>query len=182
MGAVMDKDIKDLKVLFDEKSVSTKTAEIAEQINKDFGEKDDLTVICVLKGSSIFCCDLIKHLKMPVQLEFIKVSSYGNGQVSSGNVKALDLTLPSLKHKNVIIVEDIIDTGCTLKFLVDMIKNTHCPEACKIVTFLNKKIARKIHIEPDYFGYEVDDKFVVGYGLDYDGYFRNLPYIGYFPN
>lgn len=173
--------VENLKILFDEEQVHSKTVEIARQINEDFGTGEDLTVICVLKGSSIFCCDLIKHLNMPVQLEFIKVSSYGNAQVSSGNVKALDLTLPNLKNKNVIIVEDIIDTGCTLKFLVDVIQNTHCPKVCKIVTFLNKKIARKTAIDADYYGYEVDDKFVVGYGLDYEGYFRNLPYIGYFP-
>lgn len=176
----MDKKIEDLKMLFDEEAVKKRTKELAAQINESFGQVEDLTVICVLKGSSIFCCDLIKYLKMPVQLEFIKVSSYGNAQVSSGHVKALDLTLPALKDKNVLIVEDIIDTGCTLKFLVDLIQNTHHPKSCKIVTFLNKKIARTACIEPDFYGFEADDKFVVGYGLDYEGYFRNLPYIGYF--
>ncbi len=177
----MDKKIEDLKILIDESDVQIKTMELADKINEDFGDKEDLTVICVLKGSSIFCANLTKYLKMPVQMEFIKVSSYGNDLVSSGDVKALDLTLPSLKDKNVLIVEDIIDTGCTLKFLVDLIKNTPQPKVLKIVTFLNKKIARKICLEPDYYGFEVDDKFVVGYGLDYEGYFRNLPYIGYFP-
>lgn len=176
----MDKKLEDLKILFDEEQVHSKTIELAKKINQDFGTYEDLTVICVLKGSSIFCCDLIKYLKMPVQLEFIKVSSYGNAQVSSGNVKALDLTLPNLKNKNVLVVEDIIDTGCTLKFLVDLVSSTHCPKCCKIVTFLNKKIARKTPIDPDYYGFEINDKFVVGYGLDYEGYFRNLPYIGYF--
>ncbi len=176
----MDKKIEDLKMLFDEETVQKRTKELAAQINDVFGKNEDLTVICVLKGSSIFCCDLIKHLKMPVQLEFIKVSSYGNAQVSSGHVKALDLTLPALKDKNVLVVEDIIDTGCTLKFLIDLIQNTHHPKACKIVTFLNKKIARTAQIEPDFYGFEIDNKFVVGYGLDYEGYFRNLPYIGYF--
>ena len=139
----MDKKIEDLKMLFDEEAVKKRTKELAAQINESFGQVEDLTVICVLKGSSIFCCDLIKHLKMPVQLEFIKVSSYGNAQVSSGHVKALDLTLPALKDKNVLVVEDIIDTGCTLKFLIDLIQNTHHPKACKIVTFLNKKSRSK---------------------------------------
>lgn len=178
----MDKNLKDLKILFTEEDVCKRTKELADMINDDFGTLEDLTVICVLKGSSIFCCDLIKHLKMPVQLEFIKVSSYGNAQKSSGNVKALDLTLPMLEGKNVIIVEDIIDTGCTLKFLRDMIQRTHAPKHLGIITFLNKKIARITDIQPDYYGFEIDDKFVVGYGLDYEGYFRNLPYIGYFPN
>ena len=176
----MEKKIEDLKMLFDEEAVQKRTKEIAAQINATLGATEDLTVICVLKGSSIFCCDLIKHLKMPIQLEFIKVSSYGNAQVSSGHVKALDLTLPALKGKNVLVVEDIIDTGCTLKFLVDLIQKTHHPNFCKIVTFLNKKIARTTEIEPDFYGFEVDNKFVVGYGLDYEGYFRNLPYVGYF--
>lgn len=178
----MKKNLNELKVLFSEEEVAQKTEELAKQINNDFGTKEDLTVICVLKGSSIFCCDLIKHLKMPVQLEFIKVSSYGNAQTSSGNVKALDLTLPDLEGKNVVIVEDIIDTGCTLKFLCDLLHRTHSPKHLGIITFLNKKIARKTDIQPDYYGFEVDDKFVVGYGLDYEGYFRNLPFIGYFPN
>lgn len=177
-----DKKIEDLKILFDENQVKEKTLEIAEKINQTYGTKEDLTVICVLKGSSIFCCDLIKHLKMPIQLEFIKVSSYGNDQKSSGDVKALDLTLPSLSGKNVIIVEDIIDTGCTLKFLCDIIHRTHAPKNLGIATFLNKKIARITEIEPEFYGFEIDDKFVVGYGLDYCGYFRNLPYIGYFPD
>lgn len=178
----MKKSVKDLKILFNADKVLKRTKELAEEINRDFDIDEDLTVICVLKGSSIFCCDLIKYLKMPVQLEFIKVSSYGNEQKSSGNVKALDLTLPILEGKNVIIVEDIIDTGCTLKFLCDMIQRTHAPKHLGIITFLNKKIARITDIQPDYYGFEIDDKFVVGYGLDYEGYFRNLPYIGYFPD
>ena len=107
----MDKKIEDLKMLFDEEAVKKRTKELAAQINESFGQVEDLTVICVLKGSSIFCCDLIKHLKMPVQLEFIKVSSYGNAQVSSGHVKALDLTLPALKDKNVLVVEERLTKG-----------------------------------------------------------------------
>lgn len=176
----MDKDIKELKILFSEKEVIKKTQEIAERINKEFNLNEDLVVICVLKGSSMFCCDLIKYLKMPIKLEFIRVSSYGNSKTSSGNVQALDLTLPHLENENVLIVEDIIDTGCTMKFLSDIICNNHKPKTFKLVSFLNKKIARKTDIEPDFYGFEVDDKFVVGYGLDYEGYFRNLPYIGYF--
>ena len=175
-----DKRVEDLKVLFSKEDIEKRIEQLAHQINKDFGTKDDLTLICVLKGSSIFCCDLSKHLKMPVQMEFIRVSSYGNAQISSGHVQALDLTLPNLENKNALIVEDIIDTGCTLKFLTDILCRTHGPKNLKVVTLLNKKIARKTDIEPDYYCFEVDDKFVVGYGLDYEGYFRNLPYVGYF--
>lgn len=177
---MLDRKVEDLKVLFSKEQVEQRTIELADEINRDLGTKEDLVLICVLKGSSLFCCDLMRHLKMPVQIEFIRVSSYGNAQATSGNVQALDLTLPNLEDKNVIIVEDIIDTGCTMKFLFDIICRTHRPKSLKLVTFLNKKIARKIPVEPDYYGFEIDDKFVVGYGLDYEGYMRNIPYIGYF--
>ena len=177
---MLDRKVEDLRILFTKEQIEQKVQELAQIINKDFGSDEELVLICVLKGSSIFCCDLAKHLKMPVEMEFIRVSSYGNAKTSSGNVQALDLTLPNLENKNAIIVEDIIDTGCTMKFLTDIICRTHQPKTLKVITFLNKKMARKTDIEPDYYGFEIDDKFVVGYGLDYEGYMRNLPYIGYF--
>ena len=177
-----DRKVEDLKILFTQEQIEQRTRELAQEINRDFGTEKDLILICVLKGSSIFFCDLSKHLKMPVQMEFIRVSSYGNAKQSSGTVQAMDLTLPNLENKNALIVEDIIDTGCTMKFLTELLCRTHKPEKLKVVTLLNKKIARKTDIEPDYYGFEIDDKFVVGYGLDYEGYMRNLPYIGYFEN
>lgn len=177
---MMDRNVEDLKILFSQEQIEARTKELAQKINEDYGTEKDLTLICVLKGSSIFCCDLSKHLNMPVQIEFIRVSSYGNSRTSSGNVQALDLTLPNLEGKNALIVEDIIDTGCTIKFLTDLLCRTHKPQDLKVVTLLNKKMARKVDIQPDYYGFEIDDKFVVGYGLDYEGYMRNLPYIGYF--
>ena len=177
---MLDKNVEDLKILFSQEAIEARTKELAEQINEEFGTEETLTLVCVLKGSSMFFCDLAKHLKMPVQMEFIRVSSYGNAKVSSGHVQAIDLTLPNLEDKNVIIVEDIMDTGCTMEFLRDMLCRTHGPKNFRIITLLNKKIARKVDMEPDYYGFEVDDKFVVGYGLDYEGYFRNLPYVGYF--
>lgn len=177
---MLDKKVEDLKILFSQEQIEQKNIELAKQINQDFGTDEELVLICVLKGSTIFCCDLCKHLKMPVEMEFIRVSSYGNAKSSSGNVQAIDLTLPNLENKNVLIVEDIIDTGCTMEFLLNVICRTHKPKNLKVVTFLNKKMARKTDIEPNYYGFEIDDKFVVGYGLDYEGYMRNLPYIGYF--
>ena len=177
---MLDRKVEDLKILFSKEQIDARTEELAEQINNDFGVEDDLILICVLKGSSIFCCDLSKYLKMPVKMEFIRVSSYGNAQVSSGSVQALDLTLPNLENENVLIVEDIIDTGCTMKFLTELLERTHKPKTLKVVTLLNKKIVRKVDLEPDYYGFEIDDKFVVGYGLDYEGYMRNIPYVGYF--
>jgi len=169
----------DLNILLTEDEIQNKITELAKSLN-DFYNNEELYLICVLKGSVMFMVDLSKHLKMPLKMEFIRVSSYGNEKTSSGNVQALDLTLPNLEDKNVLIVEDIIDTGCTMEFLTNVLCRTHKPQNLKLITLLNKKCARKTNLEPDYYGFEIDDKFVVGYGLDYEGYMRNLPYIGYF--
>ncbi len=178
----LDKDIKDLRVLISEEEIQAKLKTFAEDIEKIFPTDEEIYVICVLKGSIMFCADLVKHFKHPVQMEFIRISSYGHEQKSTNNLQAIDLTLPNLHNKNVIIVEDIIDTGLTARFLTDLFKIKHHPKKLAFVSLLNKKCARQIDIEPDFYGFEIDDKFVVGYGLDYKGYFRNLPYIGYFPN
>ena len=176
-----DKDIKDLQVLISADEIQKKVKDLAAEIEKVFPADEDIYVICVLKGSSMFCIDLVKHFKHNVQMEFIRISSYGHETKSSNNLQAIDLTLPNLNNKNVLIVEDIIDTGLTARFLTDLFKIKHLPKKLVFTTLLNKKCARQIDIEPDFYGFEVDDKFVVGYGLDYKGYFRNLPYIGYFP-
>lgn len=178
----LDKDVNELKVLFSESEIQNKLKTLAEDIGKEFPKGEDIYVICVLKGSVLFCVDLVKHFENnPVQMEFIRISSYGNEAKSSNNLQAVDLTLPNLHEKNVLIVEDIIDTGLTARFLTDLFKIKHHPKKLLFVSLLNKKCARQIDIEPDLYGFEVDDKFVVGYGLDYKGYLRNLPYIGYFP-
>ena len=178
----LDKDIKDLKVLISEEEIQAKLKIFAQDIEKVFPADEEIYVICVLKGSVMFCADLVKHFKHPVQIEFIRISSYGHEQKSTNNLQAIDLTLPNLHDKNVLIVEDIIDTGLTARFLTDLFKIKHHPKKLAFVALLNKKCARQIEIEPDFYGFEIDDKFVVGYGLDYKGYYRNLPYIGYFPN
>ena len=178
----LDKDIKDLKVLISEDDIQQKLKTLALQIEEEFDKNEVIYVICVLKGSVMFCVDLVKHINNPVQMEFIRISSYGNESKSSNNLQAIDLTLPNLADKNVLIVEDIIDTGLTARFLTDLFKIKHHPKKLLFVSLLNKKCARQIDIEPDLYGFEIDDKFVVGYGLDYKGYYRNLPYIGYFPN
>ncbi len=178
---LLDKDIRELKSLITEEDIKKRLKDLASKIDREFYGSDELIVICVLKGSVIFCCDLIKYINIPVKMEFIRISSYGSECKSSNTLKAIDLTLPDMKGKDVLIVEDIVDTGLTAKFLVDLIKMEHQPDKLKFVSLLNKKCARKIEIEPDLYGFEIDDKFVVGYGLDYKGYFRNLPYIGYFP-
>jgi len=116
---------------------------------------------------------------MPVKMEFIRLSSYGSSTTSSGKVRAVDISLPDLNDKNVLIVEDIIDTGLTAKFLLDFIDNNFHTKSTKFCSLLDKKCFRKTDIEADYVGFDIDNKFVIGYGLDFDGHFRNLPYIGY---
>lgn len=179
---VLDRHLKDLKMLISEQEIHQRLKELGLQVDEEFKDTDEICVICVLKGAAMFCCDFTKYIKTPVQIEFIRISSYGNDVRSSNNLKAIDLTLPDMHQKDVLIVEDIVDTGLTAKFLIDLINMEHQPKRLKFVSLLNKKCARKTEIEPDMYGFEVDDKFVVGYGLDYKGYYRNLPYIGYFPS
>lgn len=176
-----DKNINDLKVLFTEEMIQKRVKELALDIEKVFPPDETIYVICVLKGSFFFCTELVKHFKHNIQLEFIRISSYGNSSKSSGTMQTLDLTLPNLENKNVLITEDIIDSGLTAQFLLNMFKIKCRPKKLVFASLLNKKCARKIDIEPDFYGFEIDDKFIAGYGMDYKGFFRNLPYIGYFP-
>lgn len=169
---------ENIKHLYTEEEIQARVKEVAKVINKDYGN-EELYVICVLKGSVMFTTDLVKYLTMPVQMEFIRLSSYGSSTVSSGKVRAVDLSLPDLNGKNVLIIEDIVDTGLTAKFLLDFIDNNFETQSTKFCSLLDKKCCRKIEIDVDYTGFEIDNKFVIGYGLDYDGHFRNLPYIGY---
>lgn len=168
----------DIKPLFTREDIQKKVIEVANEINSHYGE-EEVYVVCVLKGSVMFTTDLVKHLTMPVKMEFIRLSSYGHSTTSSGKVNAVDISLPDLNGKNVLIVEDIIDTGLTAKFLLDFVDNNFTTKTTKFCSLLDKKCFRKTSIEADYVGFEVDNKFVIGYGLDFNGNFRNLPYIGY---
>ena len=174
----MEIKIEELKVLFSEEQLQTRIKELAAEMNK-FYNGEEVIAICVLKGAVMFAVDLVKHLDMPLQLEFIRLSSYGSSTTTSGKVNAVDIQLPELNDKNVLIIEDIVDTGLTAKFLIDFMNCNFHTKSIKFCSLLDKKITRKVEVEPDYYGFDVDDKFVVGYGLDYDGYFRNLKYIGY---
>lgn len=169
---------EDIKNLFNEEEIQNKIKEVAEELNADY-KNEELYVVGVLKGSVLFTADLVKHLKMPVKMEFIRLSSYGSSTKSSCTVKAVDLSLPDLNEKNVLVIEDIIDTGLTAKFLFDFINNSFQTKTTKLCALLDKKCCRTNDMNADYIGFEIDNKFVVGYGLDYDGDFRNLPYIGY---
>ena len=168
----------DLKVLFSETQIQEAIANLGNVLNKKYKD-EEIYLICVLKGSVMFMADLAKHLKMPVKMEFIRLSSYGSAFTSTGKVNAVDISLPDLNDKNVLVIEDIIDTGHTAKFLVDFINLNFHTKTMKFCSLLDKKIKREVDIDADYYCFEIDDKFLVGYGLDYDGYYRNIPYIGY---
>lgn len=168
----------DLKILYSKEKIQEKISELGAILN-DYYKKEELCLICVLKGSVMFMVDLAKHLKMPLKMEFIKLSSYGSNFTSSGKVNAVDIVLPDLNDKNVLIIEDIIDTGHTAKFLVDFINLNFKTKSLKFCSLLDKKCKREVDIDADFYCFEVDNKFLVGYGLDYDGYYRNIPYIGY---
>ncbi len=169
-------NIDDVKVLINKNDVSKRIKELAEQINKDY-ENKPITILCILKGSVFFTTELAKHLSPTTNLEFIEVSSYGSGTVP-GDIKMLKDTRDSIAKKDVLIVEDIIDSGRTLSYLVNMLKNRK-PNSLKICTLLSKPERRKVDIDVDYIGFEIPNKFVVGYGMDIDEKFRNLDYIGY---
>jgi len=169
-----------LKVLIDENTLIGRIQELADQINEHYGTQEELTLVCILKGAIMFCTELCYYLKMPVKMEFVQLSSYGPAQKSSGEVSQISLKLPSFKDKNVLIVEDIIDTGLTIRFLRDFIDTKCLAKNVKIAAMFDKKCARKYDVQPDFYAFDVDDKFIVGFGLDYNELYRNLPYIGYF--
>lgn len=168
----------DLKILFSKEIIQEKIKELAEKLNLVY-ENQELYLICVLKGSVMFMVDLSKYLKMPLRMEFIRLSSYGSGFTSTGKVSAVDIALPDLNNKNVLIIEDIIDTGHTAKFLIDFINHNFKTKSLKFCSLLDKKCKREVDVDADFYCFEIDNKFLVGYGLDYDGYYRNIPYIGY---
>lgn len=165
-----------VEVLLSEEEVDKRIQEIGDQISKDYAGKQ-VHLVCVLKGGSFFMCELAKRIKVPVSLDFMSVSSYGSGTQSSGIVRIVkDLDEP-LEGKNVLVVEDIVDSGRTLSYLMEMMKERGAADV-KICTLLDKPERRVVDVKVDYTGFSIPDEFVVGYGLDYDQRYRNLPYIG----
>lgn len=169
--------MEDIKVLIDEQTIQSKILKMAEQISKDYAGKE-ITLICILRGSTFFTVDLAKRIRNNMKLEFIEVSSYETGTESSEKIKLNKDINSSIEGKDILVVEDIIDTGRTLSYLMTYLKDKN-PNSIKLCTLLNKPSRRIIDVEVDYVGFEIEDKFVVGYGLDINQYYRNLPYIGY---
>jgi hypoxanthine phosphoribosyltransferase len=165
------------KVLIPEVKLQARVQEIAHEINHDYRGRS-IVAICILKGSFIFFSDIIRHLDLPLSCEFLGVSSYGSKMVSSGEVKVtLDINEP-LEGKHVIVFEDIVDSGLTLNYLMDMLRSRK-PASLKSCSLLLKPDSLKTDIQVDYTGFKIGKEFVVGYGLDHAGKFRGLPYIGY---
>ena len=165
-----------IRVLLSEEEVDRRIKEVADQINRDYAGKE-VHLICVLKGGVFFMCELAKRITVPVSLDFMSVSSYGDDTKSSGVVRIVkDLDQP-LEGKDVLIVEDIIDSGRTLHYLIPVLKQRN-PASIRLCALLNKPDRREIEVQIDYLGFDIPDEFVVGYGLDYAQKYRNLPYIG----
>ena len=165
-----------ISVLIPEEKVEARIAELAAQISKEY-EGRTLELICVLKGSLFFTCELAKRVTIPVTIDCMSVSSYENGTVSLGRVKIVKDLDENILNKDVLIVEDIIDSGRTMRYLMDMLA-ARGPKSLKLCTLLDKPDRRVVEVDPDYCGFEIPDKFVVGYGMDYAQKYRNLPYIG----
>jgi hypoxanthine phosphoribosyltransferase len=164
------------EALITEDEIALRIEALGDAITKDF-ENEDLVVICVLKGAFVFCSDLIKNINRPLKLEFISLSSYGDSTNSSGNVRFdMDITT-NIEGKNVLIVEDIVDSGLTVKTLMELLM-VRRPKKIKLASLLFKPSKIKHNVKIDYLGFEIEDKFVIGYGLDYAGRYRELPYIG----
>ena len=165
-----------IRVLLTEEEVERRIQEIGAKISEDYADKE-IHLICVLKGGSYFMCELSKRITVPVTLDFMSVSSYGSDTKSSGVVKIVKDLDDSIKDKNVLVVEDIVDSGRTLNYLLEMLRKRE-PASVKLCTLLDKPSRRVVDVEVNYTGFEIPDEFVVGYGLDYDQKYRNLPYIG----
>lgn len=165
-----------IRVLLPEEEVDARIQAIGEQVSRDYAGRQ-VHLICVLKGGSFFMCELAKRITVPVSMDFMAVSSYGGGTESKGVVKIVkDLDEP-IKDKDVLVVEDIVDSGRTLSYLLEMLW-ARGPESLRLCTLLDKPERRVVDVDVDYTGFQIPDRFVVGYGLDYDQKYRNLPYIG----
>jgi hypoxanthine phosphoribosyltransferase len=165
-----------IRVMIPEEEVDAKIAELGKKISEDYAGKQ-VHLICILKGSVFFTCELAKRITVPVTLDFMSVSSYGDGTASSGIVKIAKDLDETLEGKEVIVIEDIIDSGRTLSYLLDVLGKRK-PNSLRLCTLLDKPDRRVANVKVDYVGFEFPDEFVVGYGLDYAQKYRNLPYIG----
>ena len=162
--------------MFTEEQIREKVIELGKQIENDY-KGEEILVVGILKGANVFTCDLIRQIDLDVKIDFMSVSSYGSGTESSGTVRILKDLDTDIKGRNVLIVEDIIDSGRTLSNLVKELQIRE-PKSLKLCTLLDKSSRRVVDVDVEYVGFEIEDKFIVGYGIDYAEKYRNLPYIG----
>lgn len=166
------------EIIISEEEIKKRIKELADEITGSYKPDEELVMVCILRGAIIFMADLAKEINLPVIFDFMDVSSYGEGTSSSGVVRIIKDLEENIEGRHVMIVEDIMDTGITLKYVIEMLK-TREPASIKIVTLLDKPERRVVkQIQADFNGFEIPDKFVVGYGLDFAEKYRNLPYIG----
>ena len=165
-----------ISVLIPEEEIRKRIAEVGAQLSRDY-EGEEVLMICILRGGVFFACELAKHLTVPVSMDFMCVSSYGSGTVSSGRVKIIKDLYENIEGKHVLIAEDIVDSGNTLSTLIKILQ-VRKPASIRLCTLLDKPERRVVDIKADYSCFEIPDKFVVGYGLDYNQHYRNLPYVG----
>lgn len=163
------------KILFTREEINNRVKELGKEIN-EFYKGKDLVVLSLLRGSFIFTSDLVRELYIPVEIDFMSTSSYGDSQTSAGHVRIVHDLRTSIKDRDVLIVDDIMDSGYTLKKVIEHL-NKEDPNSIKICTMLNKPSRRKVDLTPDFTGFSIPDVFIVGYGLNYGDYYRNIPYI-----
>ncbi len=168
-------DNKKEKVLYERETIKKRVGELGKELGKVYKGKD-LVVVSLLKGSFVFTADLTREMDIPLEVDFMTTASYGNSEISSGDVKILQDIRSDIEGKDVLIVDDIIDTGHTIVRVIDHLKEKK-PNSIKVCVMLDKPSRRQIDISPDYVGYEIPDVFIVGYGLNYGKYYRNTPYI-----
>jgi len=176
MAAAYEKYL--LETLIDEQTLKARIKELAIQISSDYADCENLLLICILKGGVMFLTDLMRYIDVPHEIDFMAASSYGKGARETTGTVRIDMDITSnIKGRDVLIVEDIIDSGYTLSFVIETLKARH-PNSLKLCALLNKSSRREVEIPTDYVGFEIENKFVFGYGLDLDEKFRNLPFVG----
>jgi hypoxanthine phosphoribosyltransferase len=176
----MTMDESKIDVLIDEDLLAEKIARLGETITNDYREAQEIHLVCILKGSILFCADLMRTIKCPLEVHFVTLSSYGDVQTSSGNVSIQSAIPEAIRGKHVIVVEDIVDTGLTLHTFLTLLKNNYGLASLEVAALLVKPSKAIHHIPVKYLGFSIDDKFVIGYGLDLAQKYRNLPYVGVF--
>lgn len=169
-----------IKEIFSPAQIQKRIVEMGTQITADFKDLENPVVIGVMKGAIFFMSDLVRNINCntPLQIEFVRLSSYGSGKESSGDVHTPYLELPNIKHRHILVVEDIVDSGRTAKFFKEYLQDQFDPATLKLAVFLDKPSRRVVPVHPDYVGFTIEDFFVVGYGLDYAEKYRELPYLG----